>query len=293
MRVNERYFMEYIAERVKSFRVRKGLSQRELSIGICDESTIFRLEKSKILPRLDILKLICEKLEIPLSVLVFQYDDEILRLRKLCRELTYFEDYSALEVTLEYLQAIEEKDIELNKFIQWHHSIILHKHKNKGCKSLGILLKIVPDNLPQNETDIGILNSISIVYIHLKDFESALIYLKNAYNNLDLITFTYDFTALPRVKYNYAYCLYYLGNIDYCMSICLESLNYLKNNNLNYYLGEFHFILGNIYKQKGEFENSKNSFIKALTAFSLDDDYDKMAITEKKIQSIKICNDTL
>ncbi|MGN7479839.1 helix-turn-helix domain-containing protein, partial [Solibacillus silvestris] len=68
--------MENFGEKMTYFRKSKGLSIKKLAENLCDESTIFRLEKGKQLPRLEILNDICMKLEIPLQAL-FPFNEEV------------------------------------------------------------------------------------------------------------------------------------------------------------------------------------------------------------------------
>lgn len=61
-------------EIIKELRNRKGLTQRELSLGICSKQHIYKLEKNKRLPLAYIVKLLSEKLGEELVDMLYKTD---------------------------------------------------------------------------------------------------------------------------------------------------------------------------------------------------------------------------
>lgn len=285
--------MELLGERLRYYRLKKGLTIRELAEGICNESTVFRLEKSKQLPRLEILKDLSEKLDVPLHVMLFSYDKDIHRLKKLCRELTYFEDYLALEIALEELKKVNDTLNDLYsqndtvKFIKWHESIIFHKFHKDNDRAITLLRSLLESDITFNENDLGILNSMGLIYIDSGEYELSLQYFEKAFSKLDDALVIDDLTLKPRIKYNYAFVLYYLDKKDHALQVGFELLYYLKSNHLNYLLGEILHMIGSIYKSQKNSDEALIYFEKALSAFILEDNFESIEVTKKSILDLK------
>ncbi|MEL3970724.1 helix-turn-helix transcriptional regulator [Rossellomorea oryzaecorticis] len=285
--------MNRLGERVKAYRERKGFTRKKLAEDLCDESTIFRLEKSKQLPRLEILNGIAEKLDIPLHTLLFPHDRDLIRLKKLCRELTYFEDYAVLEMALEEIEKIFEFDIsytarDTKKFIDWHKAIIIHKVHKRYLEAIELLESLVDIEYAINEIDIGILNSIGLIYLDLNRYEEARHYTRHAFEKLkEIPTLVEDLTLFPRVGYNYAYILYYLEFMDEAIEIAYELLYYLKAHHLNYCLGEILHLIATVLKRKGKNQEALNYLKKASYAFKLEDSCENILIVENNIKELE------
>jgi transcriptional regulator with XRE-family HTH domain len=286
--------MQRLGDRVKFYRKRKGLTRKQLAENLCDESTIFRLEKSKQFPRLEILKEISEKLEIPLHTMLFPHDFELTRLKKLCRELTYYEDFTALELALEKVESIISENIDFSysqrdtrKFIDWHWAIILHKHHNDLEEALKQLSNLVQTELTMNEIDIGILNSIGLIYLDMNKRDQALKYFKLASDSLEDVPIIEDLTLNPRIRYNYAFVLYYTNELDIALQVAFDLLYYLKANHLNYCLGEILHMLGTILKSKQKYSEALSYFLKSLAAFQLEDSSKNITVVKKSIEEVK------
>lgn len=286
--------MKKLGERVKSYREKKRLTRRELSNNLCDESTIFRLEKSKQFPRLEILNGIAEKLDIPLHNLLVPDDIEFIRLKKLCRELIYYEDYFALEMVIEEIEKklnnnldFAYSEVEAKKFIQWHKSIILHKVYNHLDEAVQVLESLVDIDCAFNEIDIGILNSIGLIYLDLEQKEDAGRFFKASYKNLKDLSVIEDITLPPRIGYNYCYLLYYQKHQDEALQIAFHLLYYLKSNHLNYCMGEILFLIAKILKSKNHFEEALTYLNSSCCAFLLEENDEKVNIVQKNVKEIK------
>lgn len=171
--------------KVAYFRKSKGMSIRELAEDLCDISTIYRLEKGKQLPRLEILNDICLKLEIPFTAL-FPYNEEVEKLKKMCRDFAYQEDYLSLEIAIEECELVSFEIessysmTEFRKFIDWHRAILLHKRDNKLSDALAILEKLVHIDNCVSELDICIANSMGLIFYLLRIMMQHLRYMKKS-----------------------------------------------------------------------------------------------------------------
>ncbi|ETT81062.1 helix-turn-helix domain-containing protein [Viridibacillus sp. FSL R5-0477] len=266
--------MDKLGEKVSYFRRSKGLTIKELAENICDDSTIYRLEKGKQLPRIEILNDICMKLEIPLKAL-FPFNAEVQKLKKLCREFTYTEDYLALELVLEECNKVKEElsstfsKKEFKKHIDWHKSILLHKKENKLDDALNILKSLVNLENCTSELDINILNSTGLIYLSYNNVDDAYNIYKVIYRKIKTQHFLEDPTLLPRVGYNLANCMYRLKLYDESLKVCQEILYYIESNQLIYSLGEIYHMIGMLSKKKGNYTESKEAFNNAIIIFTL------------------------
>ncbi|UKS54809.1 helix-turn-helix domain-containing protein [Exiguobacterium acetylicum] len=58
-----------IGEKLKFFRQLNGLSQKEMSTGICSQAEISKVENGKNSPTIDLLQQVAKRLKVPLSML--------------------------------------------------------------------------------------------------------------------------------------------------------------------------------------------------------------------------------
>lgn len=266
--------MEGLGKKVSYFRKSKGLSIKALAENLCDESTIYRLEQGKQLPRLEILNDICLKLEIPLKQL-FPLNEEMEELKKLCRVFTYTDDFLSLKLTLEECEKIlvdltsTYTKNEFSKFIQWHRGVLLHKEENRAEDALCILKKLVSKETCGSELDISILNSIGLIYLSTNNIEEA-IRIYSVINEKVLRQKTYeDSTLLPRVRYNYAYALYKLNRFNEALEVTQEILYYMNTHHTMYSLGKVYHMLGLLSKICGFLDEAEEAFNNAILVFTL------------------------
>ena len=266
--------MNDLGKKVSYFRKSKGYTVKELANNLCDESTLYRLEQGKQIPRLEILNDICLKLEIPFKVL-FPLNEEVEKLKNLCRESTYLEDYLTLEITLDECYKVLDKissiytKEEFRRFIQWHRSILLQERDKKPLEALHILNNLANINSCGSELDISILNSIGLIYLSLNNNEAAnkvYFVINNKIINHKVVE---DFTILPRVGYNYAHTLYNLGNLHEALKIITEVLYYLEKHQLMYSLGKTYHMKGFLSKKCGYISEAIQDFQNAILVFTL------------------------
>lgn len=283
--------MEDLGKKVSYFRKSKGLSIKALAESLCDESTIYRLEQGKQLPRLEILNDICLKLEIPLKQL-FPLNEEIEELKKSCRIFTYTDDFPLLKLTLvecdEVIEGLNSTYIkeEFRKFIQWHRGILLHKEENRVDDALHILNKLVSTKTCGSELDINILNSIGLIYLSTNNIKEAI----KIYTVIDekvLRQKTYeDSTILPRVRYNYAYTLYKLDRFNEALEVTQEILYYMNTHQSMYSLGKVYHIQGLLSKKCGFLDAAEEAFNNAILVFTLTKKQTNLNKAKKDLKSL-------
>ena len=65
-----------IGEKLKFFRQLNGLSQKEMSTGICSQAEISKIENGKAIPTVELLQQIAYKLDVPISEIVKDDSDK-------------------------------------------------------------------------------------------------------------------------------------------------------------------------------------------------------------------------
>ena len=208
--------MQMIGERINYYRKKRGLSRKDLGNGICNESTLFRIEKGNSLPSMFLLEQLCQKLKIPMSVLfdMQQVDQQksIVNLKQQCRKHVYDKEYTKLSHSLRELQALQKKTGQQNDldhlFIIWHEAIILDKKDNQPLLAKQLLEQSLSTE-PVLEIEISMINTLGLICLSLEEEDEAVHYFRQAYKAIEHLPPLDDPTLFVRVGYNYASRLYY------------------------------------------------------------------------------------
>lgn len=266
-----------IGERIKYYRNKRKLSRRELSYNICDESTLFRIEKGQHIPRVDILVNICKKLNIQISCIIGNTEDSnIEELKKNCRYALYKKDFTSLQYFMEEAELICQTSAvlhtkkSLQRFIMWIKGIFYHMRECDLEKAEKTFKSLFKKKVITNELDVNIANSLALVLIEKENFDEAYTCLLNALKFIKNETFINDKSLYPRVKYNMAYIQYKRGNFDLCKQFCYKVQYFLESNHLLYAIGEVKHLLGLLYKRQSQFNEAKKYLEEAATIFSFE-----------------------
>ena len=283
--------MNELGERVSYFRKKKGYTIKELALNLCDESTLYRLEQKKQVPRIEILVDICLRLEIPLKAL-FPINEEVDRLKKLCREAVYTKDYLQLELLLESSDIIISKinsfyvKEEFKKFIQWHKGIMLQKRDKRDLDSLLILNSLVNINNCSSELDINIMNSIGLIYLSMNEINAADRIYREIYPKVLNIKNIEDLTIRPRVGYNCAYTLYKTSDFHEALEVITECLFYLESHQMMYSLGKVYHLKGLLSEKCGYIKEAIEDFQNAILVFTLTKEQSNLLRTKEDLADI-------
>ena len=266
--------MKDLGGKIAYSRKEKGYTVKELARNLCDESTLYRLEQGKQIPRLEILNDICLKLEIPFKAL-FPLNEDIDRLKQLCREFIYIEDYLSLDITLdecenviEGIQSIFVKE-EFRKFIQWHKAVMLQKKDEQPQKALDKLNDLVNINNCASELDMNILNSIGLIHLTMNNDDAAYKIYTVIYTKIQKHKIVEDETIIPRIGYNYVHTLYKLENYQKALEVITEIHYYLETHQSMYSLGKVYHMKGLLSQKCGFIDEALEDFQNAILVFSL------------------------
>ncbi|RPF52204.1 helix-turn-helix transcriptional regulator [Aquisalibacillus elongatus] len=286
--------MENVSENIQYYRKIIGMTRKELADGICDPSTLFRIEKGEQMPRIDVLTAICHKLMVPIDFMVSHLSNrqlsEIEKYKRLCREATYHGDFHSLSIILEefknFMNNLDDgPEIHIVKrFIKWHDAIYSHEAENDLMKAQHILKEIYNGHI-YTELDIGICNSLGYIKIYSESIDFSMPYFKAAHNALNKLPYVSDKTLPSLVGYNLAYCYYYQWNLDEAITVCYQVLEHLEMNQLIYKLGDTKHMLAKIHQRLGEYELAHDLLKQSIHLFHIE------ANTYKHNKSIKDLQD--
>ncbi|WP_456276646.1 helix-turn-helix domain-containing protein [Bacillus sp. AK128] len=247
--------------KIRFFRDQLGMTRKELADGVCDESTLYRIEMGQQTPSLEVLLRISKKLNVSLDDLLHNQDDlQIDKYKEICRELAYNQQYIELSLVV---QEFEEKvkvheeykdNVEISRFITWQKRICKHKQEEQHEEALSLLKSIYNPHLLK-ELDIFICNSIGMVCLDKEGVHASFPYFQKAYYAAFQVKLK-DKKIIPIVGYNLAYCYYYKGNLEKAIFIAYETLSFLERNQLSFMLGKTTHMLGMLYKKQGEIKES-------------------------------------
>ncbi|MFZ3591715.1 helix-turn-helix domain-containing protein [Bacillus sp. DJP31] len=291
--------MEDISKNIKYYRKNLGLTRKELAEGVCDESTLFRIEKGNQLPRVDVLINLCKKLNLPIEYIVNGINsDEVKMLKdikRLCRGYVYDMNYVGLRYIIDEFHKLKDRhtlglnlDI-LDRFIKWHEAILVHEDEKDNITAEKLLLAINNSKLT-TEIDIGIANSLGLVWLSLNKTDDAFCIFKDAFTSLSRLPIKMDLTIYPRVGYNLAFCYYNQKEYEEAIGIAYSLLSYLESNQLSFILGKTHHMIGILNKKNGYFQCAEEHLKKAQYLFYIED---KKEYYEKVVEDIQKLNNKI
>jgi len=288
--------MGSISDNIKYYRSILGLTRKELCEGICDTSTLFRIEKEEQIPRLDLLKRLSQKMEVPIEYLIsgIERDDfhKIEKYKHLCRELLYIMDYKALlEVIEDFESTIKKYQHEpefstLDRYISWIKAVLIHKYYKEPEKSLHMLQNIYKYQL-RTSLDINICNSIGLILMELSGHEKSHFYFQKSFNSIRENHQQFDPTLFPKVAYNLASCEFYLGNLHKSLSVAFKILENLEVNHRYYIYGKVKHMVGRIYEELGDLTQALIYMEHALYLFIIEGKQKYIDITQKDLDRLK------
>ncbi len=271
--------MQYIGEKIAYLRRKLEYSRKYLAHNICDESTLYRIENSSQLPRLDVLKELCQKLNVSVDYILqpnFDFNHTYrIRFKKLCRESLYQNDFLTLKYLVDEMdrnlsKKVLQNDHDFRRFLDWQRAILFDKVENQKHKAAKLLQELIPRNKILNELDVNIANSLAILLIDEGKYEMAQNLLQQALYTLDKLAYPEDLSLYCRVSYNLAYLMYQTGEYERCIDLCFKIEYHLLNNQLIYSKGELYHLLGIVFHQTKEAEQAISYLEQAKLVFKLE-----------------------
>lgn len=212
-----------VGKLLKEYRKRKKISQEELAFGLCEVSTLSRIERGEQIPNRKLVQLLFERLNegLPsLDIPMNKYDFDRYNLEVRIQSMVARNDYEIAELLQEY-SSLEQK---MNKFeLQFHefYQALYHmRHRTKTnedvlndfCNAMKITVKDFTldtsmDDYLLTQTEIFILNNIAITEYYIGWHEKAIKRMEFLKAYFD----TNDVEEKERI-YSYKIFLFHLSN---------------------------------------------------------------------------------
>lgn len=271
--------MKKIGAKIREYRLKRGISRKVLSDGICDESTLFRIEKGLHEPRVSTLIRLCDKLGIPIDLIFSSLESSeakyIRRVKQIFRKHVDFEEISTLQSVLDRVEkkisSFDSNHIDSNRFIRWQQAILLHNKEINLLQVKQELEQLIPYKKQLiSELDIEIAVTLGDLYLHLDQANCASEIFQLAYQAAKKLPVKKERTIYVQSGYNYAKTLFYLGSYDAAIKILEDLLLYNRMNHLFYLNGQLHQLMGDTFDKKGIYESAEGHLKKALSFYKAD-----------------------
>ena len=274
---------------IKSKRKELGLTQKELSEGICTQALISRIEKGDIVPQNSILQQLGSRLQLndkELSTLAYKtrYDNEIDELKRNIRRVLTRRDYDYIEKILEQNKILINNTNNENDqaFFTWMNASLQDKLYNQKDKALKILTEIPLLNL-EDELAIEILNAIGVIYYQGNEFKQALNVFQHA---VSMIEDNIDYMVQTKLLFNYALTLEEYDEDKKALDYIIQAIERLIIEDSMYLLGDLYHTKGFVLRKLGHLEEAKKSNQLALSIFEIQNNIKFKVITQLEIKEI-------
>jgi len=274
---------------IKSKRKELGLTQKELSEGICTQALISRIEKGDIVPQNSILQQLGSRLQIDddeLNTLAYKtrYDNEIIDTKKSIRRALTRRDYVYIEEILEQNKILINNTNNENDqaFFTWMNASLQDKLYHQKDKALQILTEIPLLNL-EDELAIEILNAIGVIYYQGNEFKQALNVFKNA---VSMIEDDIDYMVQTKLLFNYALTLEEYDEDKQALDFIIQAIERLIIEDSMYLLGDLYHTKGFILRKLGHLQEAKKSNQLALSIFEIQNNNKFKVMTQLEIEEI-------
>lgn len=273
---------------IRRIRKIRGLSQSELGDGIGGQSFISRIEHGLVLPSIDTLLIIANRLEVSLEYLLESFRTENFQhitnkkkeLRYLVGQVLYPE---ALQISKNELKAYNS-DVDYVCFLKWVEAISeykLGKIRYQQCiVKLHEILESKDTYFSDRNLFLDVQSSIATVYLSAGMLQQAI---KN-YEKIIEDNFIYtDENFKVIVLYNYANALKRNGLFKKGIEISEKAISMAKISGKSVVIGPLYYILGEC--KEGlhfHFDEIKACFDKAIYFFKAYDRLDLIEIMKKE-----------
>jgi transcriptional regulator with XRE-family HTH domain len=287
-----------LGNEIRDLRNLAGLSQKDLSVDICAQATISKIEQGReeVNPLASTLFQIAERLGVPVNyffhIATHTELDYANSVKDKVRSLINKQDYD----TAYYIIKKEKKSPVFirnrrnKQFLLWQEGIAtfyINNSKEHSLTIFGDALKLTNcDPRLHSEKDIEILNSIGIIHYETKDYHHAISTLNQALEKFKKIPYIHDPTIKTKVKYNLALSQTCLHNYRKSINICIEGINWALSHKSLKLLGKLHYQIGYNHLLLKEYRDAESFFSKSEFFFELEDDQPSLKKVKEKLMQV-------
>jgi len=257
-----------LGQKIRELRIRKGLTQSDLSAGLVTPSMISQIESDKANPSHNLLAAIAEKLDTPIEYFLTDTETQM-------EKVSVYKIAKALMATREYTQAIDMlKDLELNP--SPHVSSIdvaydlaeCYLHIGQYATATERFETVLDSAMARNDNTVSllVLNQLGELSYLEKNYPIAIHYWKKAHEMIK--------KGHPAELYLHAKIVQNLGSVYYKLGEFGEALTYYKEANgllegSHHFkkIGDIYLELSFTYRDMGEYEKAAEYSQFALSIF--------------------------
>ncbi|MGD6968585.1 helix-turn-helix domain-containing protein [Rossellomorea vietnamensis] len=286
-----------VGKKIRELRRNIGLSQEELSEGICTQAQISKIEKGDVYPYASTLYLISQKLGVDVNHFFdigmtprLDYVQEVKRQLVLSRRnLNYGEMKQVVETEVHNpLFTQNKKNLQL---LLWHKGIYqyeLDKDTNTALETLSAAVQLTHiSNKYWSEREIEIMLTMGAIHFEEDHLDEALQVYKNIQQYINTIPYLTDYTIKTRLFYNLARTLTRFKEYQESSKYCRAGINWCIEKDNLYFLGELHYHLGYNYELLGDITTGIQYMKKALIVFELQQDEKYSTFIKEKIKRLE------
>lgn len=261
-----------IGRKIKYIRQLNGLSQKELSIGICSQAEISKIENGKNTPTVDLLQQITNKLKIPVSEL---FKEEIDKMEKTIRMF----DQTMMMLLREnkFTECLNEIDRFMlgnttpvgKRMIAYYKIVLTYRQKQADYRTTSVLFTRLLDHenliIHDPMLYIRIKMALSILYAEHEQYQQA----EKIYNEVLRMDTEIKGVDEERLKvlYNYAKLLYKMNQPQKGLIIIEEAMQISQRLKKTSYLAHLYYQRGEFYERMDS--NSKQVNVDYTMAYEL------------------------
>ncbi|MFW0780837.1 helix-turn-helix domain-containing protein [Rossellomorea marisflavi] len=284
-----------VGKKIKELRKNIGLSQEELSEGICTQAQISKIEKGIVFPYASTLYLISQKLGVDVNYFFdigmtprLDYVQEVEKQLKIARREHRFNEMMEI-VKAEEENPLFAQNTKNSQNLLWHKGIYFYeveKDVNKAIKTMEEAIEINHSvTKVYTEREIEILLSIGAI-LGKENLEKALLVFEEISERLKHLPHFNDYTIKTRHLYNYSRVLTRLNQLKESSDYCEKGIKWCLEKDSLYLLGQLHYQIGYNHELLGNNESAKKYMQKALVVFELQNDHVFSPLIRNKIEEL-------
>ncbi|MGX1262591.1 transcriptional regulator with XRE-family HTH domain [Rossellomorea marisflavi] len=282
-----------VGKKIKELRKNSGLSQEELSEGICTQAQISKIEKGLVFPYASTLYQISQKLGVDVNYFFdigttprLDYVQEVFEQLQIMRRTYRFKEMMDI-VRAEESNPLFSQNKKNLQLLLWHKGIYLYEVENKVEDAINTLNKAVHiadiKGKVIQEREIEILLTIATIYFR-EDLESALNLYQEIMRHVQVLPHLNDYTIKTRLFYNLARVLTRMEKLEESNKYCDKAIKWCLKNDSIYLLGQIHYQKGYNLELTDELIGAKTYMEKALIVFEIQNNEKSVNFMKGKIK---------
>ncbi|KML33363.1 helix-turn-helix domain-containing protein [Rossellomorea marisflavi] len=282
-----------VGKKIKELRKNSGLSQEELSEGICTQAQISKIEKGLVFPYASTLYQISQKLGVDVNYFFdigttprLDYVQEVFEQLQIMRRSYRFKEMMDI-VRAEESNPLFSQNKKNLQLLLWHKGIYLYEVEHNIDEAMKTLDKAVHiadvKGKVIQEREIEIQLSIAAIYMR-EDLSQALDLYKEIMKNVQVLPYLNDYTIKTRLYFNLARVLTNLNHLQDSNKYCDEAIKWCLKNDSIYLLGQLHYQKGYNLELANQFDSARVYMEKALIFFEIQNNEKLVNFMKDKIK---------